>query len=644
MQIRLHKNARTTPAVRQAIQASTLSERALAQKYGVSRTTIRKWKHRSSVEDASHRPHTLKTTLTPAQEAIVVYLRQSLLLPLDDLLAVTREFLNPDVSRSGLNRCLRRHGVASLKALLPPVEKTKYKPFKAYEPGFLHVDVKYLPAIEGEPRRYLFVAIDRATRWVYVALKPNRSALSAKAFLKEVIQAAPFRIQKCLTDNGSEFTDRFLTRTRQPSGTHEFDRLCAEQAIEHRLIPPGRPQTNGLVERFNGRIEEVLQTHRFDSTADLETTLHRYVDLYNHHIPQRALGHLTPIQALKNWQMSHPHLFRKKVHNLAELDIYLLPLFVLALSHDLLASEKEAGILGLLAAQPVSLRRLLSFKIGFRLGLLLLLTAGLLLIAVAVAGIDPRQPGVGWRLVSWFGIVFAYCGFWFALAMLVVSLGWRSATNAAVLAASWLTVVILVPAGVNMFLAAAYPMPNRMDYIVRLRDAADDIRKATDEIAEGFFADHPELRPDAESADDESKWVLGQLELDRRMQAAVAEFTDALQHQQDLAERLKFFSPALLTQSAFLELTGTGLARHRQFLAQIDAYHAELRDFFNPKLIRGDFAFDAFDDIPRFEYREESAGDLAGRVGTDLLGLAAPALLMGWLASIAVRRYRVAGS
>lgn len=324
--------------------------------------------------------------------------------------------------------------------------------------------------------------------------------------------------------------------------------------------------------------------------------------------------------------------------------VYLLPLFVLALSHDLLASEKEAGILGLLAAQPVSLRRLLSFKIGFRLGLLLLLTAGLLLIAVAVAGIDPRQPGVGWRLVSWFGIVFAYCGFWFALAMLVVSLGWRSATNAAVLAASWLTVVILVPAGVNMFLAAAYPMPNRMDYIVRLRDAADDIRKATDEIAEGFFADHPELRPDAESADDESKWVLGQLELDRRMQAAVAEFTDALQHQQDLAERLKFFSPALLTQSAFLELTGTGLARHRQFLAQIDAYHAELRDFFNPKLIRGDFAFDAFDDIPRFEYREESAGDLAGRVGTDLLGLAAPALLMGWLASIAVRRYRVAGS
>src|SRR5690606_40151034 len=101
-------------------------------------------------------------------------------------------FANPAVARSGLDRCLGGNGVASLKTLLPPAEKAKVKPFKAYEPGFLHVDVKYLPAIEGEPRRYLFVAIDRATRWVSVAHKPNRTALRAKAFLKAVIQAAPF--------------------------------------------------------------------------------------------------------------------------------------------------------------------------------------------------------------------------------------------------------------------------------------------------------------------------------------------------------------------------------------------------------------------------------------------------------------------
>ncbi|HYE36736.1 MAG TPA: hypothetical protein VEB01_15150, partial [Methylocaldum sp.] len=47
-----------------------------------------------------------------------------------------------------------------------------------------------------------------------------------------------------------------------------------------------------------------------------------YVALYNQHIPQRALGHLTPVQALKNWQTSHPHLFRKKVYKQAGLDSY----------------------------------------------------------------------------------------------------------------------------------------------------------------------------------------------------------------------------------------------------------------------------------------------------------------------------------
>lgn len=54
-------------------------------------------------------------------------------------------------------------------------------------------------------------------------------------------------------------------------------------------------------ERFNGRIAEFLATHRFDSAQGLETTLPRYVWLYNHHLPQRALRHSTPMEAMKKW-------------------------------------------------------------------------------------------------------------------------------------------------------------------------------------------------------------------------------------------------------------------------------------------------------------------------------------------------------
>jgi len=72
---------------------------------------VAKWRRREGTEDASHRPQRLYTTLTPVQEAVVVELRKTLLLPLDDLLAVTHEFIHPAVSRSGLDRCLRRHGI-----------------------------------------------------------------------------------------------------------------------------------------------------------------------------------------------------------------------------------------------------------------------------------------------------------------------------------------------------------------------------------------------------------------------------------------------------------------------------------------------------------------------------------------------------
>ena len=84
---------------------------------------------------------------------------------------------------SGLDRCLRRHGVSKLRDLTPKAPKPAHKPFRAYEPGYLHVDVKYLPQMPDEQRRrYLFVAIDRATRWVFVRIYPAKTAANARRF------------------------------------------------------------------------------------------------------------------------------------------------------------------------------------------------------------------------------------------------------------------------------------------------------------------------------------------------------------------------------------------------------------------------------------------------------------------------------
>ena len=133
----------------------------------------------------------------------MIYLRTQLLLPLNDLLAAHR------ASHESL--CADRLAAS-------PKPDGEHKPFKAYEPGYVHVDVKYLPQIQDEDQcRYVFVVIGRATRWVFIAVKQYKSAASARAFLAALHRAAPFKIRTILTDNGKEFTDRsFGSRSHNP--------------------------------------------------------------------------------------------------------------------------------------------------------------------------------------------------------------------------------------------------------------------------------------------------------------------------------------------------------------------------------------------------------------------------------------------
>ena len=99
-----------------------------------------------------------------------------------------------------------------------------------------------------------------------------------------------------------------------------FDVACSSVGIEHRMCPPRHPQTNGMVERFNGRISDLVKQTRFASAAEIDTTLTQYLTTYNHQIPQRALNHQSSIQALKRWQIDNPELFVKRVHKHAGLD------------------------------------------------------------------------------------------------------------------------------------------------------------------------------------------------------------------------------------------------------------------------------------------------------------------------------------
>jgi transposase InsO family protein len=109
---------------------------------------------------------------------------------------------------------------------------------------------------------------------VFLRIYPDMETTSAVDFLNRLHEAAPMCIVKLLTDNGACFTDRFQRKSRTPSGKHHFDVRCRAFGIEHRLCPPRHPQTNGLVERFNRRVADVVAQTRFRSAAELEHTGH----------------------------------------------------------------------------------------------------------------------------------------------------------------------------------------------------------------------------------------------------------------------------------------------------------------------------------------------------------------------------------
>jgi hypothetical protein len=102
---------------------------------------------------------------------------------------------------------LKREGMSRLEDVIPKAEGETIAPkqtFKDYKPGFIHIDIKYLPQMPDETsRRYLFVAIDRATRWVFMHVYGDTTDKSSVDFLRRLKLASPIKISKILTDNDS---------------------------------------------------------------------------------------------------------------------------------------------------------------------------------------------------------------------------------------------------------------------------------------------------------------------------------------------------------------------------------------------------------------------------------------------------------
>jgi transposase-like protein len=230
----LHGCATMTEAIRRAIQHSQESLRTLAAPMGSIRRPLRSGRKLFG-------------------QAVVVAFRRHTLLPLDDCLYALQPTI-PHLTRSSLRRCLQRRGISRL----PDVEGVKppKKKFKTYPIGFFHIDIAEVQTAEG--KLYLYVAIDRTSKFVFVQLVKKTGRTSASEFLEALIAAAPNTIHTVLTDNGVQFTfpPRYAQGPTARYMTHMFAMRCRVNGIEHRLTKIKHLWTNGQVERMNRTIKE----------------------------------------------------------------------------------------------------------------------------------------------------------------------------------------------------------------------------------------------------------------------------------------------------------------------------------------------------------------------------------------------------
>src|SRR3712207_4519768 len=169
---------------------------------------------------------------------MVVEFRRRTLLPLDNVLGCLREAI-PKLTRSALHRCLRRHSISRLPRDEEKASRRQH--FAETAIGYVHVDVCELRLAES--KLFMFLAIDRVSKFVHVAFFDANTKLNGAAFLRQVVAAFPYQIHTVLTDNGMAFADLPRNRGRHPQieaffGGHIFDRVCEEHGITHKLTKP----------------------------------------------------------------------------------------------------------------------------------------------------------------------------------------------------------------------------------------------------------------------------------------------------------------------------------------------------------------------------------------------------------------------
>jgi ABC-2 type transport system permease protein len=338
-----------------------------------------------------------------------------------------------------------------------------------------------------------------------------------------------------------------------------------------------------------------------------------------------------------SYELENPRRLLLGRFDLTFVVLFLLPLAILAAGYGVLSSEREDGRLALLQIHGITPVRLALVRLTLR--------AVVLLAAVFVAGaITLWFCGIEFvraeGLAAWIGVALAYSAFWLALTLIVVSIAKTSASAALSLAAMWIGLAVLAPWAVNLAANTLHPLPSRAEFILAQRSASDVADGQRAQLLGRYLHDHPELasaNATPETMHATAYDIASRVEIERALAPVRARHEEQLDAQQRVG-RWQWLLPAVLAQQAMNDLSGTGWIRHRFFLQKVDDYVLSLRRFFDPPVLRGEYAFTEFDLWPRYRWQEPPIAFFRNGLQSALVGLLLPAALLGGFAVMTLRR------
>lgn len=474
---------------------------------------------------------------------------------------------------------------------------------------------------------------DRVRSFEWKLLRADRTVLAVTLLLGAAVAYG--------LHNGVSWV-RFQQRTIASVQAEERTRLDGHRAMIARL--EAGDTTTGVMPWTDPRVPSnaggtLAARYTILPPASLATLAVGQSDLYPYYA---KISTRTKQTFIVNDEIENPANLLSGRFDLSFVIVYILPLIILALTYNIVSAEREQGTLALLLSQPISVRSVIARKVMSRAWIVFGLVAGLSILGMVLSGVNLAQRDALSRLGLWMLVVVLYGAFWFAAAIAVNALGRSSATNAVVLLAVWLAVVVLVPSLYNVTITALAPSPSRVELTTALRAATNEANEQGTALLQRYYLDHPELMAGGDSAamnNYAARSVVVMEAVEKSMAPTLTGFDRQLMEQQRLADRYRYVSPAVVTHAALLDVAGTSAHRYAHFQSQVDQYHGEWRSYFLPKVFaRAQLTGGAYDALPVFRFQDEPVGSLLARVSGGVMVLLAMVAVVTWIGLRGLRR------